>query len=127
MTSGTVKWFSDTKGIGFIEPDSGGDDVFVHFSAIEMDGYKTLKPGSRVDFDLAEGPKGLYAQQVRLNGAAAANGAVAAESDSTAAETENASTTSAAPQQAAGSSDAAHTAPDTTQAAQAQQQPISTY
>lgn len=74
MASGVVKWFSDAKGIGFIEPDGGGADVFVHFSAIEMDGYKTLKPGSHVDFDLAEGPKGLYAQQVRPNGAVSVGG-----------------------------------------------------
>lgn len=77
MASGVVKWFSDAKGIGFIEPDGGGADVFVHFSAIEMDGYKTLKPGSHVDFDLAEGPKGLYAQQVRPNGVISAEHASA--------------------------------------------------
>lgn len=76
MSSGTVKWFSDAKGIGFIEPDGGGADVFVHFSAIEMDGYKTLKPGSRVDFDLAEGPKGLYAQQVRPDDVSTANDSI---------------------------------------------------
>lgn len=82
MTSGTVKWFSDAKGIGFIESDNGGADVFVHFSAIEMDGFKTLKPGCRVNFDLAEGPKGLYAQQVRPNDATV-NGAGNGENPTT--------------------------------------------
>ena len=65
MTTGTVKWFNDAKGFGFIEPEGGGADVFAHFSAIAMDGFKTLKQGSRVSFDLVDGPKGQLAQNIR--------------------------------------------------------------
>jgi CspA family cold shock protein len=68
MPSGTVKWFNDAKGFGFIQPDNGGADAFAHFSAIQMDGYKSLKEGSRVDFELAEGPKGLMAVNIRNSG-----------------------------------------------------------
>ena len=57
MATGTVKWFNDAKGFGFIEPDGGGSDVFAHFSAIAMDGFKTLKQGSRVTGDIQQGPK----------------------------------------------------------------------
>jgi len=64
MATGTVKWFNDAKGFGFIEPDGGGADVFAHFSAIAMDGFKTLKQGSRVTFDVTEGPKGQLAQNI---------------------------------------------------------------
>lgn len=64
MATGTVKWFNDAKGFGFIEPDGGGADVFAHFSAIAMDGFKTLKQGSRVTFDLVDGPKGQLAQNI---------------------------------------------------------------
>jgi CspA family cold shock protein len=64
MQSGTVKWFNDVKGFGFIEPDGGGADIFAHFSAITMEGFKTLKQGSRVTFDLMQGPKGLLAQNI---------------------------------------------------------------
>jgi cold shock protein len=64
MATGTVKWFNDAKGFGFIEPDGGGSDVFAHFSAIAMDGFKTLKQGSRVTFDVQEGPKGQLAQNI---------------------------------------------------------------
>jgi len=70
MPSGVVKWFNDAKGWGFIEPDGGGPDAFAHFSAITMEGYKTLKEGTRVDFELTEGPKGLQAVNIRANGAA---------------------------------------------------------
>ncbi|MGH2661752.1 MAG: cold-shock protein [Actinomycetota bacterium] len=64
MARGTVKWFSNEKGYGFIErPD--GDDVFVHFSAIEGDGYKTLTEGQEVEFEIVEGPKGQQAANVR--------------------------------------------------------------
>ncbi len=65
MPSGKVKWFNDLKGFGFIEPDGGGPDAFAHFSAIEMDGFKTLKEGSRVSFELDQGPKGLLALHIR--------------------------------------------------------------
>lgn len=67
MPSGVVKWFNDAKGWGFIEPDGGGPDAFAHFSAIAMEGYKTLKEGSRVDFELTQGPKGLQAVNIRAN------------------------------------------------------------
>ncbi|WP_298929419.1 cold-shock protein [uncultured Ramlibacter sp.] len=63
--TGTVKWFNDAKGFGFIEPDGGGADVFAHFSAIAMEGFKTLKQGSRVTFEVAEGPKGQLAQNIQ--------------------------------------------------------------
>jgi CspA family cold shock protein len=64
MATGTVKWFNDAKGFGFIEPDGGGADVFAHFSAIAMEGFKTLKQGSRVTFEVTEGPKGQLAQNI---------------------------------------------------------------
>lgn len=63
--SGVVKWFNDAKGFGFIEPDAGGEDVFAHFSAIQMDGFRTLKQGSRVTFEIVQGPKGALAQNIR--------------------------------------------------------------
>jgi CspA family cold shock protein len=65
MPNGKVKWFNDAKGFGFIEPDGGGPDAFAHFSAIEMDGYKSLKEGARVSFELVDGPKGLMAAHIR--------------------------------------------------------------
>ena len=64
MPEGTVKWFSNEKGFGFIERE-GGDDVFVHFSQIAQDGYKSLEQGQRVSFEVTEGPKGLQAAEVR--------------------------------------------------------------
>ena len=73
MPSGTVKWFNDAKGFGFIEPDSGGSDVFAHFSAIAMEGFKTLKQGSRVNFEVQDGPKGLLAQNIQSLESPAAN------------------------------------------------------
>ena len=63
QVKGKVKWFNDSKGYGFIEQDSG-KDVFVHFSAINMDGYKTLKEGQEVEFEITEGPKGPQATNV---------------------------------------------------------------
>ena len=65
MATGTVKWFNDAKGYGFITPDGGGKDVFVHHTAIQMDGFRTLKEGERVEFDVTQGPKGLQAANVR--------------------------------------------------------------
>ena len=64
MPNGTVKWFNDAKGFGFIEPEGGGDDVFAHFSAIQMDGFRTLKQGSKVSYELVQGPKGQLAQNI---------------------------------------------------------------
>ena len=69
MATGIVKWFSNAKGYGFISPDEGGDDIFAHFSAIEMDGYKSLKEGQRVEFDVSTGPKGLQANKIVLSSA----------------------------------------------------------
>ena len=65
MSSGTVKWFNDAKGFGFITPDEGGEDLFAHFSAIQMDGFKTLKEGQKVVFDVTQGPKGKQASNIR--------------------------------------------------------------
>jgi cold shock protein len=62
---GTVKWFNDAKGFGFIEPEAGGGDVFAHFSAIQMEGFRTLKQGGKVRFELIQGPKGQMAQNIR--------------------------------------------------------------
>jgi CspA family cold shock protein len=64
MANGTVKWFNDAKGYGFISQE-GGEDVFVHHTAIQMDGFRTLKEGERVEFDVTQGPKGLQAANVR--------------------------------------------------------------
>lgn len=64
MAIGMVKWFNDVKGFGFIEPDGGGEDVFAHFSAIQMDGFRTLKQGSQVSYELVDGPKGKLAQNI---------------------------------------------------------------
>jgi len=71
MALGTVKWFNDAKGFGFIEPEGGGADVFAHFSAVQMDGFRTLKQGGRVSYELVQGPKGDLAQNIRpVDGAA---------------------------------------------------------
>ena len=65
MAKGTVKWFSNQKGYGFITPDGGGKDVFVHHSAIQGEGYKTLDEGQAVEFEVTQGPKGEQAANVR--------------------------------------------------------------
>ena len=64
MGQGTVKWFNAEKGYGFITPDVGGNDVFVHYSAITTRGYRTLEQDQRVEFETVQGPKGLQADQV---------------------------------------------------------------
>ncbi len=64
MATGTVKWFSDDKGFGFITPENGSEDVFVHFSAIQGDGFKTLAEGQAVEFEIIEDAKGAKAQNV---------------------------------------------------------------
>lgn len=65
MATGTVKWFNAEKGYGFIAPDSGGEDVFVHFSAIQSNGYKSLDEGQKVEFEVTQGQKGDAAADVR--------------------------------------------------------------
>jgi CspA family cold shock protein len=65
MATGIVKWFNDSKGYGFITPDDGGEDLFVHFSGILVDGYKTLKEGQKVSFEITQGPKGKQAANIK--------------------------------------------------------------
>jgi CspA family cold shock protein len=64
MATGKVKWFNNAKGYGFILPEDGSEDLFAHYSAINMDGYKTLKAGQDVQFDVVQGPKGLHAVNI---------------------------------------------------------------
>ena len=66
MASGTVKWFNDDKGYGFITPDDGGKDLFVHFSAIQSDGFRTLPEGAKVSYEAEQGPKGPNAANVQV-------------------------------------------------------------
>ncbi|ATM95264.1 cold shock-like protein [Yersinia frederiksenii] len=64
METGTVKWFNNAKGFGFICPEGGGEDIFAHYSTIQMDGYRTLKAGQMVNFDVHQGPKGNHASLI---------------------------------------------------------------
>lgn len=66
MPNGTVKWFNNAKGFGFILPEGGGEDLFAHYSSIEMDGYKTLKAGQAVTFEVVQGQKGLHATHIKI-------------------------------------------------------------
>lgn len=66
MAIGTVKWFNESKGYGFIRPNDGGEDVFVHYSAIKGSGFRTLAEGQAVSFEVEKGPKGLQATQVQI-------------------------------------------------------------
>ncbi len=69
MATGTVKWFNNAKGFGFICPEGGGDDIFAHYSTIDMEGYKILKAGQPVQFELQAGPKGFHAVSIIPAGA----------------------------------------------------------
>ncbi|WP_370978516.1 cold shock domain-containing protein CspD [Agaribacterium sp. ZY112] len=66
MPTGTVKWFNNAKGFGFILPEDGGDDLFAHYSSIEMDGYKTLKAGQAVTYEISDTDKGGHAKSIKL-------------------------------------------------------------
>ena len=65
MATGTVKWFNDAKGFGFVTPDGGGEDLFAHFSEINMQGFKTLKEGQKVSFEIVDGKKGKQAAKIQ--------------------------------------------------------------
>lgn len=66
MKTGTVKWFNDAKGFGFITPDEGGSDLFAHFSAINVNGFKSLKEGQKISFEVVQGPKGQQASNIQI-------------------------------------------------------------
>lgn len=65
MATGTVKWFNDSKGYGFITPDQGGEDLFAHFSEVQGSGFRTLKEGQKVEFEVKQGPKGRQASTIK--------------------------------------------------------------
>ncbi len=75
MPTGTVKWFNNAKGYGFILPEDGSDELFAHYSAISMEGYKTLKAGQQVNFDVAKGDKGFHAVAITPANTSPSNGA----------------------------------------------------
>lgn len=81
MAIGKVKWFNNAKGYGFILDEDGGEDLFAHYSAIEMDGYKTLKAGQSVSFETVEGPKGLHAVNIQAADGADVHVSVELDSD----------------------------------------------
>ncbi|QLC72397.1 cold shock domain-containing protein CspD [Pseudomonas sp. LPB0260] len=83
MLSGKVKWFNNAKGYGFILADGRDEDLFAHYSAIQMDGYKTLKAGQPVNFDIIQGPKGLHAVNIRAASASAETPAVISQPQGT--------------------------------------------
>ena len=97
MSTGQVKWFNNAKGFGFILPDDGGADLFAHYSAISMDGYKTLKAGQLVTFDAVDGPKGLHAANIRAVDSASDDHVVLSDSNDEAEAAEIVETSTAEP------------------------------
>ncbi|WP_407316319.1 cold shock domain-containing protein CspD [Pseudomonas sp. nanlin1] len=87
MASGKVKWFNNTKGYGFINEDGQSDDLFAHYSAIAMEGYKTLKAGQRVSFNIIQGPKGHHAVDIQAEPVATLKAAEASPIEATPTET----------------------------------------
>ncbi|WP_305080500.1 cold shock domain-containing protein CspD [Microbulbifer guangxiensis] len=81
MPTGTVKWFNNAKGYGFILADEGGEDLFAHYSAIQMEGYRTLKAGQQVSFDIIKGDKGYHAANISVGTSEAGPEASASDSD----------------------------------------------
>ncbi|TVZ39192.1 CspA family cold shock protein [Alteromonadaceae bacterium 2753L.S.0a.02] len=88
MPTGTVKWFNNAKGFGFILPEGGGEDLFAHYSSVEMEGYRTLKAGQPVSFDIEQGDKGLHAKNIRVLKASSKQEDSAAHGDKKAKSTE---------------------------------------
>lgn len=89
MQKGVVKWFNNAKGYGFILPENDGGDIFAHYSAIEMEGYKTLKAGQKVSFETEDGPKGLHAINIRALGEPSTSSSDSTEPDGSAESTEH--------------------------------------